>query len=377
MLLSQANAGFGENKACQKCHPQIYDEFYNSSHRKSSIFNDPIHKAVWDKHPLKEKEKYNCAKCHSPTDKALLQNLRDGKPAQPQSNQAQLEDGISCISCHTIESIKEHDKSNENILSQKEKTLFSARVGEENQKEVGFTKTNSFFGLFSKKSGSPYHKIDYSNKAYYDGDMCMGCHSHKKNVLGFELCKTDLNSTTDKKTNCISCHMPSVKGTMNTIEKTETHKYHGFAGASNRPDLLSKYVKIDFKTRSKGFEINIKNQAEHDLFLHPLRVAELRIEIERADKTIPLDPKRFKKVIGAEGKASMPWLANSVIKDTQIQANETREISYDIELKKGDQIKAILGFYLLSEKASQKLGLSENKELSKFRILKQKIFQIE
>ena len=375
LLLSQSQAGFGESKACQKCHPQIYDEFYACSHRKSSIHNDPIHKAVWDKHPLKKQEKYACAKCHTPTDKALIENLKKGESALPEKNKAQLEDGISCISCHSIESIKEHEKSNENILSTKEKTLFSARAGKEDQKDVGFTATNSFFGMMTTKSGSPYHKIDYSNKGYYDGNMCMGCHSHKQNALGFELCKTDLNTTTDKKRNCISCHMPSVKGTMNTIEKTDTHKYHGFTGATNRPELLSQYVKMDFKTPSKGFEITITNEAEHALFLHPLRVAELQVTIERGDQTIELDSITFKKVIGTQGKASMPWLADSVIKDTQIQANETRTLSYSVDLQKGDKIKAVLGFYLISKKASDNLGLSEHKDLSKFRILKEKRFE--
>ena len=45
LMATQSNAGFGESKACQKCHPAIYDEFYTSSHRKSSIHSDPIHKA--------------------------------------------------------------------------------------------------------------------------------------------------------------------------------------------------------------------------------------------------------------------------------------------------------------------------------------------
>ena len=62
LLATQSYADFGTSKACQKCHPAIYNEFYSSSHRKSSIYNDPIHKAVWDKHPLKESEKYPCAK---------------------------------------------------------------------------------------------------------------------------------------------------------------------------------------------------------------------------------------------------------------------------------------------------------------------------
>lgn len=49
-----ANQGV-KSETCKSCHPTIYSEFYGSSHRKSSIYEDPIHKAVWDIHPLKEK----------------------------------------------------------------------------------------------------------------------------------------------------------------------------------------------------------------------------------------------------------------------------------------------------------------------------------
>lgn len=377
LMATQSNAGFGESKACQKCHPAIYDEFYTSSHRKSSIHNDPIHKAVWDKHPLKEKEKYTCAKCHTPADKALLKNLAEGKPALPEANQAQLEEGISCLSCHGIESIQKHDKSNTNIMTDKPKTLFSAREGQENEKDVSFKTKSSFFGLFVEKSGSPYHKIDFSNKAFYDGSMCMGCHSHKQNAHQFEVCRTDINSSKESKQNCISCHMPSVKGTMNTVHKTQTHLYHGFTGAADKPEMLAPHIAITFKQKGKGFEITIENKATHPLFLHPLRIAQLQVSIQREGKTINLDPLTFKRVIGADGKATMPWLADSIVEDTQIQANENRTLSFDYVLQKGDQVEAKLGFYLLSKEASKKLGLASQEELSKFRLLKKESFTVE
>lgn len=377
LIATHSNAGFGESKACQKCHPAIYDEFYSSSHRKSSVHNDPIHKAVWDKHPLKAKEKYTCAKCHTPADKVLLKNLAEGKSALPEENQAQLEEGISCYSCHAIESIQKHDKSNTNIMTDKPKTLFSAREGYENEKDVSFKSKSSFFGLFVEKSGSPYHKIDYSNKGFYDGSMCMGCHSHKQNSHKFEVCRTDISGPKESKQNCISCHMPSVKGTMNTVHKTDTHLYHGFTGAADRPEMLASYVAIKFSQTGNGFKINIKNNATHPLFLHPLRITQLQVSIQREEKTISLDPISFKRVIGADGKATMPWLADSIVEDTQIQANENRTASFDYALQKGDRIEARLGFYLLSEEASKKLGLTSQKELSKFRLLKKEWFTAE
>ena len=377
ILAVDAIAGFEESKKCQKCHPIIYDEFYASSHRKSSIYTDSIHKAVWDKHPLKKQEKYTCAVCHTPTDKELLQKLKEGKPALPQPNDAQLEEGISCVSCHTIESIEVHAKANKNIMSTKPKTLFSAREGHENEKDVKLKVTSSFFGMFTQKSGSPYHTIDYSNKGFYNGDMCMGCHSHKENAHKFEVCTTQVAETNSTKGNCISCHMPSVQGTMNTIHKTEKHIYHGFTGASNSPKLLASYVKIAFTQNAKGFEVDIKNEATHPLFLHPLRVAQLQVTIETKDKNIILKPTTFKRVIGTNNKASMPWLADSIVSDTQIKGNENRKVAFAYKLQKGDKVEVKMGFYLLSQSASKKLGLDSNKELSKFVLLKKEIFTVE
>ncbi|MCK9492119.1 MAG: cytochrome c family protein, partial [Sulfurimonas sp.] len=79
-------ANTADTATCHKCHPTIVEEFESSMHKKSSIYEDKIHKAVWDKHPSKEKNDYTCAKCHTP-------NATD---------EASQKEGITCISCHTI-----------------------------------------------------------------------------------------------------------------------------------------------------------------------------------------------------------------------------------------------------------------------------------
>ena len=380
VLALNASTSFGTSKVCQKCHPVIFDEFYDSSHRKSSIHTDPIHKAVWDKHPLKAKEKYKCAKCHTPTDKVLMENLKAGKSALPQDNRVQKEEGVSCISCHMIDHVEKHAKSNTNVMGTKEKTLFSAREGKEAEKEVSFSMKSSFFGLLTEKSGSPYHKIDYSNKSFYDGKMCMGCHSHKQNAHEFKVCETDMASAgqdTRDEENCISCHMPMIQGSMNTVHETPTHRYHGFPGAAKNPKMLAQYVQLTLKQTDNGFVILVKNEANHPLFLHPLRLAELQVSVQREGKTLALDPVSFVRVIGKDGKATMPWLANSVIKDTQIQANESRNVSFAFKVKKGDLVEAEMGFYRVNPKAATKLELDFDKELSSFMLLKKELFHIE
>jgi cytochrome c551/c552 len=57
---------FVKNKVCLECHPVIYDEYTKSQHNNSTIYKDPIHAAVWKKHPKNLKKKqYGCGKCHT------------------------------------------------------------------------------------------------------------------------------------------------------------------------------------------------------------------------------------------------------------------------------------------------------------------------
>ncbi len=375
LLASNASANMAESKVCQKCHPVIYDEFYDSSHRKSSIYTDPIHKAVWDKHPLKEEEKYSCAKCHTPADLELLEKLEAGESALPQRNNAQLEEGVSCVSCHTIERIEEHAKANKNIFTDKEKVLYSAREGKEGEDDVSFSRNSSFFGMVTEKSGSPYHKIDFSNSDYYDGKMCMGCHSHKENAHKFAVCKTDAKHDPSDEKNCISCHMPLVKGAMNTVHESASHRYHGFTGVADKPKMLAQYVKLDLSRDETGFVLTVKNEANHPLFLHPLRLAELQVSVKREGKEIDLEPVSFARVIGKDGKATMPWIADSIVKDTQIQAKESRAVTFTYLLKDADVVEAKMGFYRVSPKAANGLGLTD-KRLSSFTLLKKERFEI-
>jgi hypothetical protein len=344
-----------DTTTCKGCHPTIYNEFQQSFHKKSSIKEDIVHKAVWDKHPAKAKGNYKCAKCHTP--------------------QNQKHEGISCVTCHTITDIKIHPKSNENIYEQKPKTLYSAEKGME-EKKVIYQEKSSWFGLVKKTIGSPYHDIDYSNENYYTGKICMGCHSHKQNGKGFELCKVKMDGADNKKQNCITCHMPKVKGSATTIRESQTHAFHGFAGVRNAPEMLSKYVDINHTILENGFDISISNNSPHPLLTHPLRVLKLKTTLKRAGKTQKLKTHTFLKIIGTNNQPSMPWLATQVVKDTMIQAKESRIISFDTKLQTGDEIEIILGYHIVNPKVAPKLGLEKEKALSQFTALKHAYFKV-
>ena len=365
-LFSQASL---ENTTCKKCHPVIVEEYQNSMHSKASIFKDPIHKAVWDKHPAKKKNNYKCAKCHTPSDHALM----EGK-TKLTDNAVQENEPISCQQCHRIQSIEKHAKANKNVMSKKEKYFFSADKARKGTK-VEFKEESTLFGLMTKVSGSPYHDIDYSNENFYNGNVCMGCHSHKQNGKGFMVCDLEVKQKDSKET-CISCHMPQVKGSLANQKQSQTHAFHGVSIHNTTPKTLSKYVKLSLEKTSDGFNVAVKNEATHTLFPQPLRLNQLRVSIERNGKTIDLKPVNFVRVIGTDGKPSMPWLATEVLKDTTIKAHEKRKVAFDAALQKGDSVVVKFGYYIANPKATKKLGI-QDPNAAKFIILTKKRFDIE
>ena len=350
-----------ENTTCKKCHPVIYEEYTKSMHSKSSIYTDTIHKAVWDKHSAKEKGDYTCAKCHTPSDHNLINGI-----AKLTDNAIQQTEPISCQHCHMIESVEKHTKANKNILSTKAKTFFAADKALKDTKVI-FKEKSSFFGMLKTTTGSPHHDIDYSNENFYDGEMCMGCHSHKQNSKGFVVCDMEIKQG-DSKENCMSCHMPQVKGNLANQAKSATHAFHGHNIHNTTATLLSKYVKLSLKENTNGFDMHIKNEATHTLFPQPLRLNQLRVSIERDGKIIALKIESFVKVIGTNGKASMPWLADTIISDTSIKALETRKVNYDTVLQAGDIVVVKFGYFVVNPKAAKMLDITDE-STTKFIVL--------
>ena len=356
-----------ENTTCKSCHPIIFAEYQNSIHSKSSVYKDAVHKAVWDKHPAKEKGDYKCAKCHTPSDHDVM----SGK-SKLSDNEIQRTEPISCQQCHKIESVEKHTKANKNILTTKPKTFFAADKALKGTK-VEFKEESKFFGMITKKTGSPYHDIDYSNEGYYNGDSCMGCHSHKQNSKGFTVCDLEVKQG-DSEESCVSCHLPQVTGSLANQKESKTHAFHGQSIHNNTPTLLSKYIKLSTEQTADGFSVSIKNEATHTLFPQPLRLNQLRVSIERAGKTIELKTESFARVIGTEGKPSMPWLADAILSDTTIKAHETRVVKYSDMLQKGDTLVVKFGYYVVNPKAAKILEITDE-SVTGFVVLTKKRFE--
>ena len=345
---------FAKNQECKSCHSQIYNEFAGSMHTHSIPQKDPIHNAVWSKHPHNKKaQRYACGKCHTPAADNLDKMLTKGQTALPDSNNTTHTDGIACAYCHRIQEIKRGKKSNTNIISPKEK---------------------NYFGTLKEHATSPFHAISAGqNKLMQNGNVCIGCHSHKANKFGLNVCSTNIANEMDG-ANCVSCHMPQVSGSVSDMTQRKTHAFHGFAGSHYHHDMLQKYVHISLLREIDNFIVNIDNETSHALLLHPLRTAVLKVTVLRKGKSIRLKDEIFVRVIGNQGKPTMPWKATTTLKDTMIKANEKRSVKYNFALQKGDTVEVVLGWYLVNPKAVKKLGLEDEAMATKFITFKKERF---
>ena len=354
-----------ESKICKSCHPTIYNEYYDSAHRKASIYNNPIHKAYWEKHPKDEKG-YTCAKCHTPSDEKAV------KTGILTDNEIQREEPISCVFCHTIKSVDEGEMSNTNISTGEHKLFYTAQKEKKGAAQAQYKKESSWFGLVKKTKNSPYHKIDYNNENYYDGNVCMGCHSHTNNEHGFDIVMLDALISKNDKHTCISCHMPQIPGSKVTLQKSKTHAYHGIAGIHNMNKEMGKYIDFSVKKTASGFTVTIHNQANHALFGQAYREGVLKAEIYRDGKSIALPAYSFTRVLGKNGEKALPWDATETLKDTLIY--EKKKLEYKTDIQKGDILVLTLGIKFLSRDGAKALGLEKDEAVNKFRILKTEKF---
>ena len=162
--------------------------------------------------------------------------------------------------------------------------------------------------------------------------------------------------------------MPQVLGSKVTLRDSKTHAYHGIAGIYHKSSEMGRYIDFKVTPKEQTFVIEVINSSNHALFGQAFRQGELHVSILRGKEQIPLNPFIFTRIPAANGVESMPWQANSTLKDTLIYAKKA--ITYDTQLQKGDTLVLTLGVRLLSAKGAEALGLDNNKEVQKFRVLK-------
>jgi len=346
LMLLSLDAKYLDTKRCQECHEDIHYEHTHSMHHKSSLFKDEVHQKVKN---AVNKEKYSCALCHMPGS-SNLRALMKGEEQPDERDKRQL-DGVSCYYCHQIKDVYHSKMYNINISSAKE--------GEK----------PTMYGNLMDPDDSDKHKAA-PNDIYKNSKVCMGCHSHKENKLGFEVCRTQESQA--PQSDCIKCHMPKADGGNEKFNKKGRSEYatHSFLGIHS-PEMVKKAVKLELeydKDESK-LHLYITNMTGHYIITHPMRLKFVKTVIKRDGKVIwsnfkksPLEDKEATFLIVLKDKDEKPTLPNRAVGykiNQNLAQKATKSVVYSVpKLKKGDEVISRWVSYIVNPKIAKKLGIT-------------------
>ncbi len=359
-ISASAATSYPSSESCNECHENIYREHTGSMHHKSSISKDEVHRKVKN---AVNKDKYKCAICHMPATKSLRAVMSGEKQPNPKSYRQQ--DGVSCFFCHQISKIYNSDAH---------KINFSNYRGE---------KKPTVYGNLKKPYESNEHHTQ-ANEIYKNSEVCMGCHSHKQNAKGFEVCNT--KNQYDETSDCIGCHMPSTPGTIEKKNKGTRDKYvsHEFLGVHSGK-MVKKAVKLELVYKNEILELTINNKMGHSIITHPMRLKFAKTVITRDSKIIwsnfkesPLEDKEATFIIVFKDSKDKPALPNKAIGyklNRNLKASSSKVIKYNVpKLQKGDEIKSTWISYIVNPKIAKKLQITTEDIIKPYKGVEESIF---
>jgi Flp pilus assembly protein TadD len=95
---------FMDSQACQRCHPDIYEQWSGSAHRFSSFNNQWYRKSIeYMQDVVGVKPSKWCAGCHDP---ALLFSGMFDTPIRELIDKPEAHAGLACVMCHSIAAVK-------------------------------------------------------------------------------------------------------------------------------------------------------------------------------------------------------------------------------------------------------------------------------
>lgn len=353
LLVITLQAKYLDSKSCQECHEDIHYEHMRSMHSKSSLFSDEVHAKV--KNAVNE-NKYSCALCHMPSTKNLASMIRGLE--QPNPSDVRQTDGVSCIYCHQIRDIYHSKQYNIN---------FSSAVSGEKP---------TMFGNLINPDDSDKHSVS-QNEIYKNSEVCMGCHSHKQNAKGFEVCNT--KNEFDKTSDCIGCHMPKAPGGNEKFNKKGRDEYitHEFLGVHSEA-MVKKAVKIELSYENGVIDLDITNKMGHAIITHPMRLKYAKTTVSRAGKVIwsnfaktPLEDKEATFIIvfkDDKGDSAMPHKAVAYKVNQNLKAMSSKNVKYNVDaLQKGDEITTQWISHPVNPKIAKKLNISLDKAIKPYK----------
>lgn len=333
---------------CKRCHEEIYEQWSQSMHAKSTALADPIHELMYRREvgdPRLEGQVHQrsgqfpiCLNCHAP-------NAAKDKVTKLDAMQSYA-DGVSCVTCHQISGYHGVRRPEGGLRL----GLASYETSSTLQGPNGFP--FDVVALDAESAAANYHiprmqpsgrllpaptPVEGNPEMFRSSNLCLGCHHLRPNPQGVPLCATgDEYAESGSQATCQSCHMPILNGIAN----------HSMGGGHD-PAMLRRAVRmsVDVEPNGSGVIANlvIQNQLPHKVPTGaPFRNVQIKLTAFDADGKVLWqnfekhaqneDPKSylFYQLADDQGKPAMPPDATRVGKDTRLTPYERREIRYEI-----------------------------------------------
>jgi hypothetical protein len=366
------------SEVCANCHKEIYKQWTQSMHSKSTALDDPIHGAFYQQEvgaPTEEGQVHKksgsfpvCLQCHAPNAAKDNTTKLDAMAA--------YSEGVNCVACHTLKTFKGVKGDDGKLrlglkayevadtiqapaginnglaeLAAAGDDLFGgAGVGDDSQKP------NPHLGEAVEFEGKeiPALPMQGNPRLMKTSDACMGCHDQRNNPRGVPLCQTGNEyMASASKVNCLSCHMPVAEGLAD----------HSMGGGHSQA-MLKRSVVFDVDTETAGDTIKttvyLRNQQPHSMPTGaPFR--NLYIKLTAYDQAgnmvwqnadghpAKADPQAYLSYALADDKGmpAPPPTATKAGDDTRLKPHEERTLAYEIPIKDVVLVRGELYYNLL------------------------------
>lgn len=339
------------SKKCGKCHEEIFEQWSGSMHANSTALKDPIHGTFYSavvgsptEEGVTKGGKYPvCLQCHAPAAKAGKTKL-DAKKS--------YKEGVNCVSCHTLTKFKGVKKEGGGLRMGMQAYEYSTTTlqgpnGTENERD------------HKKKFGQD---VVGNPGLFKTSAACMGCHDQRPNSNKVSLCQTGAEiETAGGSTTCQTCHMATANGITN----------HAMMGGHS-PEMVARGLVMTVSAEKSGDKVKatvkLQNLLPHSFptgapFRNFYVITEAYDEggatIWSNTESHPMkDDKQamFMYTIGDDSGPTSPPKATKVLGDSRLKPNETREISYDIDVKGVVMVKSVAYYDLLLNPIKKKFA---------------------
>jgi tetratricopeptide (TPR) repeat protein len=231
---------FMESDACERCHKDIYKQWYSSVHHFSSFNNQWYRKSIeYMQDVIGVKPSKWCAGCHDP---ALLYSGMFDRPIKQIVDRPEARAGLGCMMCHSIERVKSTMGQGDFLLEYPKLHQMAASKN---------PVVRWVHDYVTELNPEPHRRVFLKPFMRTDtAEFCSSCHkvhldipvNHYRWIRGFnEYDNWQASGVSGqgarsfyyppKPQQCADCHMPAVKSTDAGASQGFIHS-HAFPGAN-------------------------------------------------------------------------------------------------------------------------------------------------